>query len=142
LKKDSLGRLVTADGNPLVPEIVVPENATKVAVGKDGTVVVFMDDESEGTEIGAIELARFGNPSGLKSLGGNLHQESVSSGEAILGAPGSLGFGGLAQGFLERSNVSVMQEMINLIAGQRAYEINSKAIKAADEMLQQTNQLI
>ncbi|MFO8086023.1 MAG: flagellar basal-body rod protein FlgG [Desulfobacterales bacterium] len=142
LKKDSLGRLVTADGNPLVPEIVIPENATKVAVGKDGTIVVYMDDESEGTEIGAIELARFGNPSGLKSLGGNLHQESVSSGAAILGAPGSLGFGGLAQGFLERSNVSVMQEMINLIAGQRAYEINSKAIKAADEMLQQTNQLI
>lgn len=141
-KKDSMGRMVTADGNPLVPEIVIPQNATKVAVGKDGTVVVYMDDDSQGMEIGILELARFGNPSGLKSLGSNFHQESVSSGAPILGAPGSQGFGTLAQGFLERSNVSVMQEMINLIAGQRAYEINSKAIKTADEMLQQTNQLI
>ena len=101
-----------------------------------------MDDESQGAEIGIVELARFGNPAGLKSLGSNLHQESASSGAPNLGVPGSLGFGTLAQGFLERSNVSVMQEMINLIAGQRAYEVNSKAIKAADEMLQQTNQLI
>lgn len=142
LKKDSTGRLVTADGNPLVPEIVIPENVTKVAIGKDGIIVAYMDNEFQGQEIGILELARFGNPAGLKSLGGNLHQESVSSGVPILGVPGSLGFGTLAQGFIERSNVSVMQEMINLIAGQRAYEVNSKAIKVADEMLQQTNQLI
>lgn len=142
LKKDSMGRLVTADGNPLIPEITIPQNATMVAVGKDGTFVVYMDDESQGMEIGVIELARFGNQAGLKSLGSNLHQETVSSGAPIVGTPASLGFGALAQGFLERSNVSVMQEMINLIAGQRAYEVNSKAIKVADEMLQQTNQLI
>lgn len=142
LKKDSTGRLVTADGNPVIPEVIIPETATKVAIAKDGTITAYMDDESMGEEIGIIELARFGNQSGLKSLGDNLHQESASSGAAILGAPGSLGFGTLAQGFLERSNVSVMQEMINLISGQRAYEVNSKAIKAADEMLQQTNQLI
>ncbi len=142
LKKDSTGRLVTADGNPLLPEIVVPENATKIAIGTDGSIMAFMDDESQGTEIGVLELARFGNPSGLRSLGSNLLQESTSSGAPILGRPGGLGFGSLAQGFLERSNVNVMQEMINLIAGQRAYEVNSKAIKAADEMLQQTNQLM
>ena len=141
-KKDSLGRLVTADGNPIIPDIVIPENATRVAIGKDGTMIAYMDDESMGEEIGIVELARFGNQSGLKSLGDNLHQESASSGTPILGAPGSLGFGTVAQGFLERSNVSVMQEMINLISGQRAYEVNSKAIKAADEMLQQTNQLV
>ena len=141
LKKDSEGRLVTADGNPVVPEIVIPENATKVAVGHDGTVTAYLDAESRGTEIGELELARFGNPSGLKSIGGNLQLESAASGSPILGAAGTDGFGSIAQGFLENSNVSIMQEMINLISGQRAYEINSKAVKAADEILQQTTQL-
>lgn len=140
-KKDSQGRLVSADGNPMVPEVVIPENAIKIAIGKNGTVTAFLNDESQGVIVGDIELARFGNPSGLQSLGGNLHQESASSGNPILGAPGNDGFGGIAQGFLENSNVSIMKEMINLIAGQRAYEVNSKAIRAADEMLQQTNQL-
>ena len=142
LKKDSQGRLVTADGKPLIPEIVIPENSTKVAIGKNGAVVSFMDNESLGTEIGAIELARFGNPSGLKSLGGNLVQESTASGAPMLGAPNSNGLGGIAQGYLEGSNVSIMKEMIDLIAGQRAYEVNSKAVKAADEILQQINQLV
>ena len=141
LKKDSEGRLVTADGNPVVPEIVIPENATKVAVGNDGSVTAYLDAESRGTEIGELELARFGNPSGLKSIGGNLQLESAASGTPILGAAGTDGFGSIAQGFLENSNVSIMQEMINLISGQRAYEINSKAVKAADEILQQTTQL-
>ncbi len=141
LKKDSEGRLVTADGNPVVPEIVIPENATKVAVGNDGMVTAYLDAESQGTEIGELELARFGNPSGLKSIGGNLQLESAASGSPILGAAGTDGFGSIAQGFLENSNVSIMQEMINLISGQRAYEINSKAVKAADEILQQTTQL-
>ena len=140
-KKDSRGRLVTADGNPMAPEIVIPENATKIAIGKNGAVTAFLDNEPQGVNVGMIELARFGNPSGLQSMGGNLHQESGSSGNPILGNPGDNGFGGIAQGFLESSNVSIMQEMINLIAGQRAYEVNSKAIRAADEMLQQVNQL-
>jgi len=142
LKKDSAGRLVTADGNPLEPEIVIPENATTIAIGKDGTVVAYLDGESSGIEIGRLELARFGNPGGLKSMGGNLMQATASSGDPLLGTPGSTGFGSLAQGFLEGSNVSIMKEMINLIAGQRAYEINSKAVKAADEILQQTNQMV
>ncbi|MGM0452564.1 MAG: flagellar basal-body rod protein FlgG [Thermodesulfobacteriota bacterium] len=140
-KTDGEGRLVTADGNPVVPEIVIPENATKVAIGDHGTVTAFMDGESQGTEIGVLELARFGNPSGLKSLGGNLHQASDASGDAMLGEAGTSGFGTVAQGFLENANVSIMKEMIDLIAGQRAYEINSKAVKAADEMLQQTNRM-
>ncbi|MCF8024788.1 MAG: flagellar basal-body rod protein FlgG [Desulfobacteraceae bacterium] len=142
LKKDSEGRLVTADGNPVIPEIVIPENATKVAVGQNGTVTAYLDAESQGTEIGELELARFGNPSGLKSIGGNLLQESSASGTPILGEPGTNGFGSIAQGFLENSNVSIMQEMIDMIAGQRAYEINSKAVKASDEILQQTTRLI
>lgn len=140
-KTDSRGRLVTADGNPVEPGIVIPQNATKVAIGKNGTVMAFLDGEPEGRELGTIELARFGNTAGLKSMGGNMHQESAASGNAILGAPGDEGFGSIAQGFLEGSNVSIMKEMINLIAGQRAYEVNSKAIRAADEMLQHTNQL-
>jgi flagellar basal-body rod protein FlgG len=142
LKKDSQGRVVSADGNPLIPEIVIPENSTQLAIGKGGTVMAYMDDESVGTEIGNIELARFGNPSGLKSLGGNLLQETNASGAPMLGAPGSNGLGGISQGFLEGSNVSIMKEMIDLIAGQRAYEVNSKAVKAADEILQQINQLV
>ncbi|MBA2881322.1 flagellar basal-body rod protein FlgG [Desulfosalsimonas propionicica] len=141
-KKDSEGRLVTADGNPVIPEIVIPENATKIAVGQDGTVTAFLDSEAAGNEIGTIELARFGNPAGLISLGNNLLQQSDASGDPILGEAANDGFGGIAQGFLEGSNVSIMQEMIDLISGQRAYEVNSKAVKAADEILQQTTQLL
>lgn len=140
-KKDSEGRLVTADGNPVVPEITIPENATDIAIGKGGTVTAYLDGEAGGTELGVIELARFGNPSGLKSIGGNLQLESDASGDPVLGEPAEEGLGTIAQGFLENSNVSIMKEMIRLISGQRAYEINSKAVKAADEILQQTTQL-
>jgi len=142
LKSDSQGRLVTADGNPVEPAITIPENATKVAIGKRGTVTAYLDGEAEGNELGVLELARFSNPSGLKSMGGNLQLESTASGTPILGEPGDSGLGTIAQGFLESSNVSIMKEMISLISGQRAYEINSKAVKAADEILQQTNQLV
>lgn len=142
LKKDREGRLVTADGDPLVPEITIPENATKISVGQDGTVTAYLDNDSGGTEIGVIELARFGNPSGLRSIGGNLYRESDASGSPVLGEAASEGFGTIAQGFLESSNVSIMKEMTNLISGQRAYEINSKAVQAADQILQHTNQLV
>jgi flagellar basal-body rod protein FlgG len=141
-KKDSEGRLVTSDGNPVLPEIVIPENSTKIAVGKDGTIMAFLDSESVGTEIGTLELARFGNPSGLLNIGNNMVRETDASGAPILGEAASEGFGGIAQGFLESSNVSIMQEMIELISGQRAYEINSKAVRASDEILQQTTQLV
>ncbi|MFW5901618.1 MAG: flagellar basal-body rod protein FlgG [Thermodesulfobacteriota bacterium] len=140
-KVDSEGRMVTADGNPVLPEITIPENATDIAIGKGGTVTAYLDGEAGGTELGVIELARFGNPSGLRSIGDNLHLESDASGDPVLGEPGNEGLGTVAQGFLENSNVSIMKEMIRMISGQRAYEINSKAVKAADEILQQTTQL-
>jgi flagellar basal-body rod protein FlgG len=142
LKKDSTGRLVTSDGFPLIPEIVIPEGSTSIAIGSGGTVDVLLDGESTPTEVGVIELVRFGNPSGLKSLGRNLYSETPTTGTPIAGTPGEAGFGSLSQGFLEGSNVNIMEEMVNMIAGQRAYEVNSKTIKTADEMLSITSQLV
>jgi len=141
-KKDSTGKLVTSDGYPLTPEIVIPEGSTSITIGKNGTVDVMLDGEDTPTEVGNIELIRFGNPSGLKSLGRNLYAETPTTGNPLSGTPGEEGFGMLSQGFLEGSNVNIMEEMVNMIAGQRAYEVNSKAIKTADEMLQMTTQLI
>jgi len=142
MKKDSTGRLVTSDGYPLVPEIVIPEGATKISIGSGGTVDVVLDGETDSTQVGTIELVRFGNPSGLSSLGRNLYAETPTTGAPQTGTPGENGFGTLSQGFLEGSNVNIMEEMVNMIAGQRAYEVNSKAIKTADEMLSMTSQLI
>ncbi len=142
MKKDSTGRLVTSDGYPVVPEIVIPENSTAINVGSRGNVEVLLDGESTPTLAGNIELIRFGNPSGLKSLGRNLYAETPTTGNPISGTPGEEGFGTLSQGFLEGSNVNIMEEMVNMIAGQRAYEVNSKAIKTADEMLSITSQLV
>ncbi|ORJ63501.1 flagellar basal-body rod protein FlgG [Geothermobacter hydrogeniphilus] len=142
LKKDSTGRLVTSEGNPIVPQISIPENATRVTIHDDGTVEAFLDGSTEGTQVGNIELANFSNPAGLMSLGRNLLQETPASGAPTTGTPGLLGLGTISQGYIEGSNVSVMEEMVNMIAGQRAYEINSKAIKTADEMLQMTNNLV
>jgi flagellar basal-body rod protein FlgG len=140
-KKDSSGRLVTSDGYPLQPQIVIPSNATKVTIGEDGTVTAFLDGQTTGNSIGTVQLAMFSNPVGLNSLGQNLFTETASSGAPVTGTPGQNGVGTLAQGFLEGSNVSIMQEMVNMIAGQRAYEVNSKAIKSADQMLQMTDNL-
>ncbi len=140
-KKDSQGRVVNSDGYPLIPEIVVPANATKISVGNDGTVSVMQGGQNTPTNIGTIQLANFSNPAGLSSTGHNLYQPTDASGTATTGTPGQNGIGTLSQGFLEMSNVSVMEEMVNMIVGQRAYEINSKAVQAADEMLQQANNL-
>ncbi|SDE26736.1 flagellar basal-body rod protein FlgG [Desulfuromonas thiophila] len=142
LKKDGDGRLTTSEGYLLDPQIVIPENATSISIGQDGTVDVYLDGDYEAVQVGLLELATFSNESGLRSLGRNLFAETPSSGTAIVGVPGENGLGTLAQGYLEGSNVSVMEEMVNMIAGQRAYEVNSKAIKTADEMLQMTNNLI
>lgn len=141
-KKDGTGRIVTSDGYPLYPEIVIPENATQVSIGQSGTVEVFLDGEATPTEVGTIELTRFSNPAGLEALGHSLFGETPTTGAPAIGSPGDNGFGILAQGFLEGSNVNIMEEMVNMIAGQRAYEINSKAIKTADDMLQMTNNLM
>jgi flagellar basal-body rod protein FlgG len=138
---DAEGRLVNTSGYLLQPEITIPENTASVSIGKDGTVSVILAGETDAQEIGRIELARFINPAGLVNLGGNLYNQSSASGEAITGNPGDEGFGTINQGFLEMSNVKVVEEMVNLIMAQRAYEINSKAIQAADEMLQTANNL-
>lgn len=141
LKKDSDGRICTSDGYLMDPGITIPEDAIKVSVEADGTVSVLQAGESSPTQIGTIELATFVNPAGLIPQGKNLYLESDASGSPITGTPGSDGLGTIAQGYLEMSNVSVVEEMVHMIVGQRAYEINSKAIQTADEMLQMANNL-
>ena len=140
-KLDRDGRLVTADGNPLQPEITIPQDAEAISIGEDGTVSVLQPGNTAPTQLGQIQLVRFINPAGLKSLGRNLFMPTDSSGEPILGVPGENGFGTIAQGYLEMSNVSVVEEMVNMILAQRAYEINAKAIQTADEMLQMANNI-
>lgn len=141
-KKDSTGRIVTSDGYPLYPEIIIPENASAISIGEDGTVEVLLDNDTAGTQIGNIELVLFSNMAGLESIGRNLFVETAVSGSPVSSIPGEDGIGTISQGFLEGSNVNIMEEMVNMIAGQRAYEINSKAIKTADEMVQMTNNMI
>ena len=135
--KDDTGRLVTSDGMPLVPEIVIPPDAQTFTVGYDGTVSVRVNNEDQ--EIGQIQTANFINPTGLVSTGGNLYMPSRASGDPIIGNPNADGLGRIAQGQLEASNVNIVEEMVNMITGQRAYEINSKVIQTADQMLQTTN---
>jgi len=138
-KLDSDGRMVNSDGFSLEPEITIPSDALSISVGLDGTVSVLQAGETTSSEIGTIELARFVNPAGLISMGKNIFMTSEASGDEMTGTAGEDGLGTLAQGFLEMSNVSVVDEMVNMITAQRAYESNSKAIQAADEMLQLAN---
>jgi flagellar basal-body rod protein FlgG len=140
-KRDSQGRVVTVDGNPLLPEIVIPTNAIKVNVGSDGTVSVQQAGQTATTTVGSIQLASFSNPAGLSAQGKNIYIPTDSSGNATTGTPGQNGLGSVAQGLLEMSNVNVAEEMVNMIVGQRAYEINSKAVQASDEMLQTANNM-
>ena len=140
-KIDSEGRLVTPDGYLAEPEITIPSNALSVAVSTNGTVSVLLPGQAEPSEVGTLELARFVNPAGLQSIGRNLFVRTAASGDATVGTAGEDGFGTIAQGYLEMSNVSVVDEMVNMITAQRAYEINSKAIQAADDMLQAANNL-
>jgi flagellar basal-body rod protein FlgG len=140
-RTDGEGRVVTSAGDPLDPPLEVPPETTQVTISRDGVVTAFGADAPEGTEIGRIELADFPNPAGLLSLGHNLFRQTPASGEPILGAPGQSGIGSLSQGFLESSNVQVVEEMIRLITTQRAYELNSKVIQTADTMLQDVTRL-
>ena len=140
-KLDSDGRIVNSDGFALEPEITIPSDAVSVSVGIDGTVSVLQAGDSIPSEIGTIELARFVNPAGLISTGRNLYITSEASGDEMTGIPGEDGLGSLAQGFLEMSNVSVVDEMVSMITAQRAYETNSKSIQTADEMLQIANNI-
>jgi len=135
------GRIVNSDGYYLEPEITLPQETQSIMVSRDGRISVMVAGSTEAQEIGQIELARFINPSGLKSIGRNLLQVTPASGEPIIGNPDLEGFGGLAQGYLESSNVDVVEEMVNMIVAQRAYEINSKTIKTADDMMSLVNSL-
>jgi len=134
------GQIVTSDGVTVQPAITIPPNATSISISKDGIVSVSLPDSAP-QQVGTIELANFQNPAGLEPRGGNIFTATPASGDAQTGVPGSDGLGTLAQGFLEDSNVSVVEEMVNMILGQRAYEANSRVIRAADEMLQQVNSL-
>ena len=134
------GQIVTSDGMRLQPEISVPEGATAITIGADGTISAQLQGQAAPTELGRIELARFVNPSGLQAMGGNLYAESAASGTPQVGTPGLDGRGSLRQGSLEGSNVNVVQELVDMIETQRAYEVNSKMISANDEMLRNANQ--
>ena len=120
----------------------MPEDSRTISVGMDGTVAVQVGEEALPTPVGTIQLARFSNPAGLSPLGKNLYSPTVASGNPIVENPGVNSMGTLVQGFLEMSNVSVVDEMINMIIAQRAYEINSKAIQTSDDMLQTANNIM
>jgi flagellar basal-body rod protein FlgG len=139
-KLDASGNVCTPNGDRLQPEMTIPSETVSISIDKTGTVTVF-DPQGIGTSLGVIELYTFPNPAGLFSLGRNLYRSTDASGEAISGTPGSDGVGTIAQGFLEMSNVDVVQEMVSMIMAQRAYEANSKAIQTADSMLQMANNI-
>jgi flagellar basal-body rod protein FlgG len=140
-KLDSTGRMVTTDGYPLMSGIVIPPNAQSIAIGQDGTVSVTTPGSTTPTTAGKIELDTFPNPAGLQHIGGNNFVANSASGAATTGTPGLAGLGTLSQGTLEMSNVSIVTEMVNMITAQRAYEVNSKAIQTADNMLSIANGL-
>jgi flagellar basal-body rod protein FlgG len=141
LRLDGEGRLVNAGGFRLTPEIVVPDDALSVRVEDDGTIAVMQVGETEPSEIGQIELARFINPAGLESRGGNLVVATGASGDPQTGIPGLETFGTIGQGMVEMSNVQVVEEMVSLILAQRAYEVNAKAIQAAEDMIRVANDI-
>jgi flagellar basal-body rod protein FlgG len=141
-KIDNQSRLVTSDGDPLEPAITVPLDAEEIAVGQDGIVTASLPGQSAPSQIGQLQIARFANPAGMRAVGRNLSEETESGGTPQVGTPGEDGRGTILQGFVEQSNVSVVEELISLIVGQRAYEVTSRAITAADEMLRVTNAIV
>jgi flagellar basal-body rod protein FlgG len=139
---DAQGNIVTADGNPLQPNITIPADATTVTIGKDGTVSVTQPGQNQAQQVGNIQLALFPNPGGLNSIGNNLYEPTTASGDPIVGTPGGTeGLGSLEQGMLEQSNVNVVEEFIQMIVAQRSYESNSRVVTAADQMFQDLNNL-
>jgi flagellar basal-body rod protein FlgG len=136
LKLNETGQIVTADGFLITPNLTIPSDALGVTVATDGTVSVTQPGSAAATQVGQVQTARFQNPAGMKAVGRNLLQETESSGAATLGTPGEDGLGTIAQGFLESSNVSVVEEIVQMVTGQRAYEANSKVIQTADQLLQ------
>ena len=139
---DAQGNVVTADGNAIEPSITIPQGATSITIGSDGTVSVTQPGQTAAQQVGNIQLALFANPGGLNSVGKNLFLATTASGDPVLGTPGgSEGLGQIEQGYLEQSNVSVVDEFIQMIVAQRSYEANSRVVRAADEMFQLVNNL-
>jgi flagellar basal-body rod protein FlgG len=138
---DANGALVTNAGYPVQPGITIPPNATSVTIAADGEVEVTTPGTAKPTPLGTIQIASFVNPAGLEARGGNLYVETGASGTPNAGAPNSNGLGALQQGMVEGSNVNVVEELVTMIAAQRAYELNSKAIQTSDQMLQRLGQL-
>lgn len=139
---NSEGQLVTANGIPLEPAVTIPSDAKNITIGQDGVVSVLVTGSISPTEVGNIQLANFVNPAGLEAIGDNLFRETAASGTPQVGTAGLDGLGSLKQGSLENSNVSVVEEMVNMITTQRAYEMNSKVIATADQMLQYLGQTL
>jgi flagellar basal-body rod protein FlgG len=133
------GQLVNSNGYLLQPEVTVPPNAQNVTIGSDGTISAQLPNQPAANAVGTIQLADFINPAGLQAVGGNLFVESSASGSPQTGAPDANGMGSISQGFLETSNVNVVEELVDMIETQRAYEMNSKAIATTDQMLQYVN---
>ena len=140
-KLDAQGRLVTSDGFAMDPEIAIPAEAKSVSIGSDGTVSVTLPGQTTPQEVGQVQLVKFANAAGLTNLGRNLFGQSAASGDPVVDTPGMNGLGTLADGMIEMSNVKVVEEMVNMITAQRAYELNAKAIQTADEMLTTANNL-
>lgn len=136
---DSEGQIVNANGYPLEPAVTIPANTLSVTVGSDGVVTAMISGNTAPTQIGTVELADFINPMGLEAIGDNLFRETASSGTVTTSTPGQDGLGTIIQGSLESSNVNVVEELVNMIETQRAYEMNSKAISTTDEMLSYVN---
>lgn len=136
------GAVVTSDGNPLDPQVTIPSDAQTITIGTDGTVSVTQPNQAQAQQVGTVQLANFQNPAGLNSIGHSLFLPTSSSGDPITGTPGESGLGTINQGFIEQSNVSVVEEMVNMVVGQRAYEINSKVVQTADDMLQTMNNIV
>ncbi len=140
-KMSADGQIVTSDGFFVQPGITIPADASEINVSPDGTISVLIPGDAEAQEIGQLELAKFINSGGLQAVGHNLFTQSAASGDPILGTPTLDGYGGINQGYLEMSNVEIVDEMVNMITAQRAYEINSKAIQTSEEMTQIANNL-
>ena len=140
--QNNQGTIVTTAGDPLVPTITIPTNSTSINITQYGVVNAKLPGQTNPTQLGQIQLATFPNPGGLESMGGNLLQQTLSSGDPVLGNPGGTeGLGTLQQGYLENSNVDVVTEFVQMVLAQRAYESNSKVIKAADDMYSQVNNM-
>jgi flagellar basal-body rod protein FlgG len=140
-QSDAQGQLVTASGYQVQPGITLPADTLSITIAPDGTVSVLQPGSAAPTQVGALQLATFVNPAGLQSMGENLFAETAASGTPNVATPGSNGTGLLNQGYVETSNVNVVEELVNMIQTQRAYEINSKSIQTSDQMLQRLTQL-